>query len=88
MICCAGNISLPEAMKLPEISENMLIADLIAAYPFSVSFLSERNLHCIVCGEPVWGTLKELARDKHFEPEQIDALVEELKSGAESAENY
>ncbi|MHC1774397.1 MAG: hypothetical protein AB9834_03190 [Lentimicrobium sp.] len=66
-------------MKQTEISENILIADLIAAYPSTVTFLSERNLHCIICGEPVWGTLKELARDKNYSPEQLESLVEELK---------
>ncbi len=73
--------------EMPEISENIAIADLVATYPFSVSFLSERNLHCIICGEPVWGTLKELARDKNFSPKQIQELVEELKSKANRMTN-
>lgn len=79
MICCARNINQPEEMNRNEISENILIADLIAAFPSTVSFLSEHNLHCIICGEPVWGTLKELAIDKDFSPKQIEGLVEELK---------
>jgi hypothetical protein len=73
-------------MKLPEISENITIADLVAAYPFSVSFMSERNLHCIICGEPVWGTLMELARDKNFNVQQVEDLVEGLKSKAANIE--
>lgn len=57
----------------------MPIADLVAAYPFSVSFLAARNLHCIICGEPVWGTIEELATDKHFSREQIDEIILELR---------
>ena len=64
----------------------MMVADLIAAYPFAVSFLSERNLHCIICGEPVWGTIEELARDKHFDPRKIEELIKDLNLKARSAE--
>jgi len=69
-------------MSKPEITGEIQVADLISHYPFSTSFLSRKNLQCIICGEPVWGTLSELARDKHYTPEQIVALVEELKSAA------
>ncbi len=71
-------------METPVISEDMLVTDLVAAYPFAVSFLSDRNLHCIICGEPVWGTLKEFALDKHLNTEQIKELVDVLKSKATS----
>ncbi|KAF0195705.1 MAG: hypothetical protein FD166_2878 [Bacteroidetes bacterium] len=70
-------------MILPEITEDMLVADLVAAYPFSVAFLASRNLHCIICGEPVWGTVEELARDKHFTGDQISEMIHELKSEAD-----
>jgi len=71
---------------MTEITSGMMVADLIAAYPFAVSFLSERNLHCIICGEPVWGTIEELARDKHFDPRQIEELIKDLNLKARSAE--
>ncbi len=71
-------------MILPEITEDMLVADLVAAYPFSVAFLASRNLHCIICGEPVWGTVEELARDKHFTREQIAEMISDLKTEAEN----
>jgi len=71
---------------MPDITSGMLVADLIAAYPFAVSFLSERNLHCIICGEPVWGTIEQLARDKHFDPRQIEELIKDLNLKARSVE--
>lgn len=70
-------------MILPEITEDMLVADLVAAYPFSVAFLASRNLHCIICGEPVWGTVEELARGKHFTGDQISEMIHDLKSEAD-----
>ncbi len=63
----------------------MMVADLVAAYPPAVLFLSERNLYCIICGETVWGTIAELARDKHFEPQQLEELISDLKSKFEPA---
>ncbi|MBK6348038.1 MAG: hypothetical protein IPN08_19180 [Bacteroidales bacterium] len=66
----------------PEISAQIPVADLIVAYPFSISFLASRNLHCIICGEPVWGTLEELARDKHITGEQLAEIIEDLKTEA------
>lgn len=79
MTFCARNINLTEPISMPEINSEMMVADLIAAYPFAVSFLSERNLHCIICGEPVWGTIEELARDKHLDPQQIEELIIDLR---------
>lgn len=79
MTFCARNINLTEPIPMPEINSEMMVADLIAAYPFAVSFLSERNLHCIICGEPVWGTIQELARDKHLDPQQIEELIIDLR---------
>ncbi|MFH1120943.1 MAG: DUF1858 domain-containing protein [Bacteroidota bacterium] len=67
-------------MIKPEIISGMQVAELVHFYPESVSFLASRNLHCIICGEPVWGTLEELAKDKHFGPDQLSNLVEELKA--------
>jgi len=55
-----------------------LVEDLVEELPDSVLFLRERGLVCILCGEPVWGTLNELAKSKGFTYEQIDEIVEQL----------
>jgi methionine synthase II (cobalamin-independent) len=60
------------------ITKDIYIEDLVSDYPFSVRFLSERGVKCIACGEPIWGTLEEAAREKGFDDEAIDRLVEEL----------
>ena len=47
-----------------EITEDILIEDLVRELPRSVRVLSQHNIVCIRCGEPYWGTLKELASEK------------------------
>lgn len=69
-------------MHSPDIVPEILVADLIAAYPLALTVLANHNLHCIVCGEPVWGTLAELARDKHFNEQQLDELIKILRAEA------
>lgn len=69
-------------MDRPDIEPKILLADLVAAYPFAVKVLANHNLHCIICGEPVWGTLAELARDKHLNQQQLDELIKILRAEA------
>lgn len=67
-------------MLLQMITRTILIEDLVEQKPKSISFLREKGIVCILCGEPVWGTLEELAGSKGFTSEQIDKLVSELNS--------
>lgn len=60
------------------ITKDILVEDLVERIPDSVTFLRERGLVCILCGEPVWGTLNELAKTKKFTDEEIDTLVDQL----------
>ena len=60
------------------IERDIPIEDLIKAYPDAVGFLIRHGLPCVVCGEPFWGTLAELAGQKGWDAERIDALVAEF----------
>jgi len=72
----------------PEITKEMEIEDLVRNYPASIKFLAEKNIKCIACGEPVWGSLEEAALDKGYSDEEVDAIVSELttyiKNGGEN----
>ncbi len=46
------------------INENTLIEDLVQDHPKLVGPLADYGLVCIRCGEPIWGSLQELAEDK------------------------
>ena len=66
-------------MEKPEITPDITIEELVDHYPAATAFLIGRGLPCIVCGEPVWGSLKELAGDKHFTDKEIETLTADLK---------
>jgi len=61
-----------------EITKDITIEDLIEEYPFSVKYLSTKGIRCIVCGEPIWGTLEEACAEKNFTKEEIEQAVKEL----------
>jgi len=61
------------------IKKEMLIEDLIREVPESVRYLMKKGIKCVVCGEPIWGTLEEAARDKGFSSEEIEKVVMEIK---------
>ena len=56
-------------METP-ISKTTTVEDLVDAYPGAVSLMIRHNLPCFVCGEPVWGTIDELAREKRGSDDQ------------------
>jgi len=60
------------------INADIKIDDLISLYPDAVGFLIKKGLPCVVCGEPFWGTLAELAQQKGFNDSEIEALVTEF----------
>jgi hypothetical protein len=60
------------------IDKSTFIEDLVRKHPSSVRFLSDKGIKCIACGEPIWGTLEEAAREKGFSPEAINRLMREL----------
>lgn len=62
------------------------IEELIDRFPGSVRFLIDQGLPCLVCGEPAWGTLEELARDKGWNDGRIDELVERMNTELVTAE--
>lgn len=61
------------------------LEDLVVIFPGAVSILLQRNLPCLVCGEPIWGTLGELARSHGWDDGAIAALVEDLNGAYEEA---
>lgn len=62
-----------------KISKDILIETLIEQVPESVKYLSEKGIQCIACGEPIWGTLEETAREKGFNDSEIEQLIVDLQ---------
>lgn len=65
-------------MKKLKVNKQIEIEDLTRLFPESVTFLRDKGIRCLRCGEPIWGTLEEAAREKGFSDEKIDQITEEL----------
>ncbi len=59
-------------------SEETKIEDLIEAHPSAVGFFTSEGLPCVVCGEPFWGSVGDLARQMNWTDEQITRLIGRL----------
>jgi methionine synthase II (cobalamin-independent) len=60
------------------IHKDILIEELVAIIPESVSYLMKKGIKCIACGEPIWGTLADATKEKGFSEKELDRVVEEL----------
>jgi hypothetical protein len=47
---------------MSSITEDTAVEEVITNYPNLVKVFIERGLPCLVCGDPFWGTVGELAR--------------------------
>jgi len=66
-----------------KITKNITIEELIEEVPASVEYLMKEGIRCIVCGEPIWGTLEEAAEEKGFGPDDIQRFVNDLQNMAD-----
>ncbi len=74
-------------MAKPAITKDILIEELVDNYPFSVRYLMEKGIRCIMCGEPIWGTLEEAAKEKDFDDQSIEGFVAEMNKLAEKGDD-
>lgn len=51
------------------------VEDVIEDYPNSIKFFSDKNIVCVQCGEPVWGTVKDIIKQKY---DDVDQIIKEL----------
>jgi len=63
-----------------EITRDTTIEDLVYLKVDSVRYLADRGIKCIACGEPIWGTLEEAAKEKGFSDEEIAGFVRDLNA--------
>ncbi len=60
------------------ITPDIDVEELVEDYPKAVNFLADRGIVCIRCGEPYWGSLRDLVAVKNLDG-QIDEIVENLR---------
>ena len=68
------------------IYKDMTIEEIVENFPQTIAPLKKMGVSCVVCGEPVWGTLEENVLNKGLS--DIESIVSELnKIINESGEN-
>jgi len=60
------------------ITKDITIEELVEEVQGAVRYLSIKGIKCIACGEPIWGTLEEAAKEKGFNDDDISVFVNEL----------
>jgi hybrid cluster-associated redox disulfide protein len=63
-----------------KITKEITIEELIETVPQSVKYLMEKGIKCIACGEPIWGTLEDAAKEKGLSEEEINKIIEDLQN--------
>jgi len=61
-----------------KITKDIRIDELIEISSEVVGFLAQKGIQCIACGEPVWGTLEELANQRGLSEVEIDEMVKKI----------
>lgn len=65
-------------MNKKVITKDIEIEELVNLLPDSVVYLREKGIRCLRCGEPIWGSLENAAKEKGFDDKQIEVFVADL----------
>lgn len=60
------------------ITKDTTIDELVNDVSGAVKYLMDKGIRCIICGEPIWGTLEEAAEEKGFSQAEIENFVKDL----------
>lgn len=61
-----------------KITKDITIEELITVKPEAVRYLMDKGIRCLVCGEPIWGTLESASKEKGYSEIDIEKFVEDL----------
>lgn len=64
--------------RMETITKSTYIEEILEIKPQAVSFLLDKGIACLVCGEPYWGTIEELVLKKGYSEEELEQFIEEL----------
>ncbi|MDP1676824.1 MAG: hypothetical protein Q8L88_08125 [Bacteroidota bacterium] len=60
------------------IDRNIAPEDLVLEVPDSIGYLNRKGITCVVCGEPMVGTLESVSKEKGYSIQDIENIVTEL----------
>lgn len=66
-------------MRESEIDPDITIEDLLTRIPEAAAILRRFGIVCVQCGEPVWGTLRQVAAEKGIH--DLGEVLTALQSG-------
>ena len=61
-----------------KITKNIEIEDLVKTLPGAVGYLREEGIRCLRCGEPIWGSLEDAAKEKGYSDKDVERFVHDL----------
>ncbi|MGM0496772.1 MAG: DUF1858 domain-containing protein [Bacteroidota bacterium] len=67
-----------------KITKDISIEELVDNVPQAVKYLMHEGIKCIACGEPIWGTLEEAAKEKGYNDQDIGRFVNDLQEFADN----
>ncbi len=65
-----------------KINKDIEIEDLVNELPEVVGYLREEGIRCLRCGEPIWGSLEDAAKEKGYNGKDIERFVKDLNKMA------
>jgi hypothetical protein len=60
------------------IEKTISIEELVEIFPPSVGLLSGYGIRCLRCGEPSWGTLNTVAKEKNITDTELEKILAQL----------
>jgi hypothetical protein len=54
------------------------IEELVRGLPESVRYLMRRGIQAVACGEPIWGTVQDVAKARGLTDTEVDEIVADL----------
>lgn len=74
---------------MKKINKEIEIEELVKILPEAVTYLMEKGIRCLRCGEPIWGSLENAAKEKGFSDTEIENFTNELNQlFNKKAENF
>ena len=67
-----------------KITKDISIEELVDNVPQAVKYLMREGIKCIACGEPIWGTLEEAAKEKGYSDQDVEKFVNDLQDFADN----
>ena len=59
------------------------LEEVVEKYPEAVGILMDKGVVCMICGEPVWGTVGDLIKDKGLDIKvTLDEINKELEKSS------